>query len=239
MRFAASILLTLVIAGRATVALGGDRDNDDSGSLAVTIEWDFGYMPQKSEVSHTFYIHNERADASIVDKIKSGCSCTSISEIEEPIPPGDSVPITVTFKSGRYQGAIRKTTKVYCDGRDDPAHRLVITADIVKKGKIKDSPLIMAGKLEWRIKDGEWAATLDSVPLVNRTDDTLWLKMLESAREVIEFAHPSLMPPGDTAMILLRPLPTMPPDTMETASITMALVGRETTRVTIPIEIKR
>jgi len=233
-RFTSSILLILLVAGLTIPAFGGD--DGDSG---VTIEWDFGYMPQKSEVSHTFYIHNERTEPSIVDKIKSGCSCTSISEIEEPIPPGDSVPITVSFKSGRYQGTIRKTTKVYCDGHDDPGHRLVITADIVKKGKIKDSPLIMAEKLEWRIEDGEWTAALDSVPLVNRTDDTLWLKMLEASREVIEVAYPSYMPPGDTAVVVLQPLPTVPPDPVETAAITMALVGRETTRVTIPIEIKR
>ena len=187
----------------------------DADGAGTVVAWDFGYMVQKAEVVHTFFVRNDGAEPRVVDKIKAGCSCTSVSRVTEPIPPGDSVPITITFKSGRYQDRIRKTTLVFCDGLEEPAYRLVISAHVLKKGEADEGPLVRAERLEWRIADGRWEQSADTVWLINRSDDTLAFGLAEPSRGLVEIEHSASIPPGETAAMILRPTPTPPPEDSE------------------------
>ena len=112
-------LFTAIFITCWAIVLAGDNSDSD----VPASEWDFGYLPQKSEVNHTFYINNLDSKPLTVTKINAGCSCTSTSEIKDPIAPGDSAAIVITLKSGRYRGKIKKTTEVYTDDLANPMQK--------------------------------------------------------------------------------------------------------------------
>ena len=39
--------------------------------------WDFGFVPQKSPVSHIYKITNEGRDTLIIERVRPSCGCTA------------------------------------------------------------------------------------------------------------------------------------------------------------------
>lgn len=215
-------------------------ENESAAAAANSIIWDFGCLPQKSEVSHTFYLPNKGSTPLAVKEIKSGCSCTSVSKIEKPIMPGDSAAIAVTFKSGRYRGAVTKTTKVFTDDPVNDIFELTIQANVIKKDESCGTIKLLPQKLEW-VNDNNFISGDSIINIANTGPDTLSVSVLHQLENIINaFTFLPVLAPNDDIEVLIRPKPAnIISSEMKGTSITVAFIGRDTTIVTMPIEIKK
>ena len=90
---------------------------------------DFGLMTAGEHVEHEFSFRNEGKSPLIIAGATSTCGCTVPEYSREPIPPGGSGTLKVTFSSAGKQGHILKAITVSSNAY--PAVRtLTITADV-------------------------------------------------------------------------------------------------------------
>jgi hypothetical protein len=90
---------------------------------------DFGLMNAGERVEHEFAFKNTGKSPLIIAGATSSCGCTVPEYSREPIPPGGSGTLKVTFSSAGKQGHILKAISVSSNAY--PAVRvLTITADI-------------------------------------------------------------------------------------------------------------
>lgn len=211
----------------------------DTISAAPAIVWDFGYLPQKSEVSHAYYICNLSGQPMTVTKIKAGCSCTTVSELKDPVGPGDSAAIVVTFNSGRYQDKVKKTTKVYIDNAERESYRLVLRANVIKDGDRAGEVDLEPRRLKWRSIGGAVAAGADSVTLVNHGTQKLAVTVAAGSLppSVTAQLPPALEPGGQGTLIVKRPSGSIAGQAA--LALTVVLAGSDTTLVTVPIILEK
>jgi hypothetical protein len=84
-------------------------DGVKSGSNAPAIrfettEYDFGKVLQGEQVSHTFKFKNVGDAPLIISSIEKTCGCTTPDFSSQPIKPGESGKITVTYDSKGHKG---------------------------------------------------------------------------------------------------------------------------------------
>ncbi len=208
---------------------------EPTGDLVATETWDFGYLPQKCTVSHTFFVHNHDAAPIVVREIKAGCSCTSTSSIDDPIAPADSAAVTVTFKSGRYQNTIRKTTKVFVEGCEEPAYKLTVVANVMKKDKPAGQISLDPWRPVWSLSDSTADTVRNLVTVTNDGPIAVSLEIVATSPEIILAEIASELPAGETTVlrVTMDKLSTEPNEGL--ASVTLLVRGQDTSRVTIPV----
>ncbi len=67
-------------------------------------EHDFGKILQGEQVSYTFKFKNVGSAPLIITSIEKTCGCTSPDYSSEPIKPGESGKITITYDSKGHKG---------------------------------------------------------------------------------------------------------------------------------------
>lgn len=231
----AALIIGIFFAGQSSVSA-----QDKSQAVIKSAPWNFGYVLQKSEVSHRFYLYNVGSSPLSVLKIKAGCSCTSVSKIEQPIAPGDSAAIVVTFKSGRYHGRVKKTTKVYTDDPEASVHHLPIIANVVKAGEPTDDISVTPQKLTWKMDKGIIAVDADTLRITNNGASILAASVLHAPEKIVtEIDLPRSIAPSEATDLILHI--SNEPMTGESGwlSTTLAFTDPDTTVITIPIEIEK
>ena len=68
------------------------------------------------EATHAFKIKNEGKTPLVISKVTSTCSCTTAEFTKEPIAPGDTVEIKVTYDPANRIGPFTRTVSVYSNG---------------------------------------------------------------------------------------------------------------------------
>lgn len=96
-------------------------------------EHDFGIIPKDTPVSKTFIVTNTGVNPLIISDAKASCGCTVPKKPEEPIAPGETGEIEVTFtsKSGQEGTAINKTVTVTANVQNS-TKTLVIKGNVTK-----------------------------------------------------------------------------------------------------------
>ncbi len=84
-------------------------------------EFDFGAINQGETVTHVFKFVNEGSAPLVISRIKTPCGCTAPSWSKEPIAPGDSGEITVSFNSTGKVGNQIKALPVIFNSEMSPA----------------------------------------------------------------------------------------------------------------------
>lgn len=92
-------LLLFLAAGMATSVQA-----QESGDVASSIKWgdttfDFGKIPQGKPVTTEFEFTNSSMVPLIINEVQSSCGCTVPSYPKEPILPGKTGTIVVTFNA--------------------------------------------------------------------------------------------------------------------------------------------
>lgn len=92
---------------------------------AKVSEHDFGTIKEADgNVSYTFEIKNAGEAPLVITRVMSSCGCTTPSFSREPIAPGKTGQVTVTYNpTGRVYPFV-KTISVYSNGKEGP---LVLT----------------------------------------------------------------------------------------------------------------
>ena len=73
---------------------------------------DFGTIKQDTENNYVFSFTNTGNEPLIIEKAKGSCGCTVPNYPKEPIAPGATAEIEVTYKPGKQKGNQTKTVTV-------------------------------------------------------------------------------------------------------------------------------
>ena len=79
---------------------------------------DFGEIPQGIPVETEFILTNESDEVLLIKEVKTTCGCTVAGYSQDPILPGESTSIKVTYNT-KKEGTINKIIKVYTSQNDN------------------------------------------------------------------------------------------------------------------------
>ncbi len=93
--------------------------------------FDFGNLTAGEKASHTFKFKNTGKEPLVISNAKGSCGCTVPKWPKEPIAPGKSGEIEVTFDSKGKKG--KQTKNVTITANTDPANTIIkIIADVAE-----------------------------------------------------------------------------------------------------------
>jgi LEA14-like dessication related protein len=106
--------------------------NKEASIVAVdSVVHDFGEVNEADEpVVHIFKVKNDGNAPLIITKVAASCGCTTPEWTKEPIAPGKTGEIKVSFDTRNRPGLFTKTIAVYSNGK-------VGNYTLTIKGKVK------------------------------------------------------------------------------------------------------
>lgn|GEM_PF-858986 len=119
-----AIRVALYTAVAGTVALAIPATADDPEEVTATTDgklelsetdYDFGYMQQRVQVSHRYWMKNVGGQEVRIEDVQPGCGCTRAPLQKKNIPAGDSSFVDLIFASGHFDGHVHKSARVICN----------------------------------------------------------------------------------------------------------------------------
>ena len=102
-----SLLLAIMLFGVGELMFGQDATID------LQKEWhDFGLVKSGEKVHVDFEFKNSGDQVLVISSVDAGCSCTVPSWPKEPIKPGESASIRVSYNSKGKKGAFNKAIRI-------------------------------------------------------------------------------------------------------------------------------
>jgi hypothetical protein len=95
---------------------------------------DFGNIVQGEQIQHTFYFTNTGNEPLIITSVQIDCACTKAKGWpRDPVPPGGSGEITVTFDSAAKMGIQKKPVTLVTNAMNPDGNTIAFTTNIVEK----------------------------------------------------------------------------------------------------------
>ena len=95
--------------------------------------YDFGDIQEaKGPATHVFKIKNDGGTPLVITKVVASCGCTTPDWTKEPIAPGGSGEIKVTYDPTSRPGPFTKTISVYSNGKTG-SYILTIKGQVIPK----------------------------------------------------------------------------------------------------------
>ena len=123
--FAAILMMT-------TVAVSAQ---EKSAAITVTdsATFDFGDIQEADgDATHVFTVMNTGELPLVISRVVASCGCTTPDWTEEPIAPGKTGEIKVTYGASGRPGKFAKTVSVYSNGKEG-TYVLTIRGNVIKK----------------------------------------------------------------------------------------------------------
>lgn len=112
----------------------GEGEVDPDKLPAITFQethFDMGRVVQGSKVDHRFTLTNTGGSALVITDVRGSCGCTVSKEWpREPVPPGSSAEIAVTFDSEGRSGRQDKTVTIVAN-TVPPSHVLTLSGEVI------------------------------------------------------------------------------------------------------------
>lgn len=105
----------------AAILMVGIASAQNEKAAVLSVEqnvYDFGTINESDgPVSHSFSVKNEGNMPLVITRVIASCGCTSPEWPKEPIAPGDSTTLKVTFDPDGRLGMFAKTISIYSNGK--------------------------------------------------------------------------------------------------------------------------
>ena len=133
MNKAITLLLTLFATLMVWGAAADSQAQDKKAVISIPVkEYNFGTIKEgEGKVSHVFEIKNTGTAPLVLTRVMSSCGCTVPSYSKEPIAPGKSSKITVTYDPAGRVYPFVKTVSIYSNGKEGP-EVITIKGEVVK-----------------------------------------------------------------------------------------------------------
>lgn len=93
---------------------------------------DFGDIIQGQQVSHTFVLTNTGKQPLIISNVAATCGCTVPSWPKEPVAPGKSAEIKVSFNSTGKVGKQNSVVRIYSNA-SEPIEKVSLISNVLTK----------------------------------------------------------------------------------------------------------
>ncbi|GMQ29639.1 DUF1573 domain-containing protein [Algoriphagus confluentis] len=93
---------------------------------------DFGDIVQGQKVEHTFTLTNSGSEPLIISNVAATCGCTVPSWPKEPIAPGNSAEIKVSFNSAGKMGKQNSVVRIYSNATE-PIEKVSLISNVLPK----------------------------------------------------------------------------------------------------------
>jgi hypothetical protein len=95
-------------------------------------EVNFGNIAQGAKVEHTFVFENKGNAPLIISNVAVTCGCTATSWPKEPIAPGKSSELKISFNSAGKMGAQNSVVRIYSNATE-PIEKVTLISNVVTK----------------------------------------------------------------------------------------------------------
>jgi len=127
-------LLTVVLAVVLSTALAVAQEKPVNGPV-ITFESDskdFGDIKQGDKVENVFKFENTGNQALIISNVAATCGCTVPSWPKEPITPGKTAEIKVSFNSAGKMGKQNSVVRIYSNA-SEPIEKVSLISNVLPK----------------------------------------------------------------------------------------------------------
>ena len=93
---------------------------------------DFGDIVQGEKVEHTFVLTNTGKQPLIISNVAATCGCTVPSWPKEPVAPGKSAEIKVSFNSTGKVGKQNSVVRIYSNA-SEPIEKVSLISNVLTK----------------------------------------------------------------------------------------------------------
>jgi len=196
-------------------------------------EFDFGFVPQNSKVSHTFSLENSGDELLVINKVIPGCGCTQAPLKKSELIPGEATELEIIFSTRRYSRRMSKRPRIETN-EGLPPKNVTIHANVVDRPDATHPFTIKPYKLDVSAP-GRADRDRFTFKLTNVSDENVAPVLVDYPDDLMHVHLPEILEPGAGAdgEIELRS------EGLEMSfekSITIQLDDGAATRFTIPIK---
>jgi hypothetical protein len=196
-------------------------------------EFDFGYVPQNSKVSHVYWLKSGGDELLKIIKVKPRCGCTKAPLDKTEVVPGDSARLELIFNTGKNKTRVSKTARI--ETNQGSQHRDVRFNAHVYPDEFSTTPIVIQpGKLDIKLNDKNVGKQIN-FDIANVSEIELEIKLIDWPRDHFEIKLPGTIKPGKTATGTLK----INPDAASkpfVKSFTLELNDEEKSRFTVPVK---
>jgi len=222
------ITISLILFGLAATALAVPQ------AEVPEAVFDFGHVAQGKVLTHTYWIRSVGDDTLRIVTFFPGCGCTEAPVIDSAVAPGDSIPLTINFYTGRYVGRVKKKPKI--EFNTDPKYvDLAVHVTVHPENKELSVPVRVQPALLDVSQFGERPRRRAKFLIENLSDQDLNLKMVDSTLKSFEVKLPDKVAAGETVEGRIQVFE----DKVETdfeESLTFKVTNLESATFTVPVK---
>jgi uncharacterized protein (DUF58 family) len=93
---------------------------------------DFGDIVQGAKVEHTFVLTNSGSAPLVISNVAATCGCTVPSWPKDPVAPGKSAEIKVSFNSAGKLGKQNSVVRIYSNA-SEPIEKVSLISNVLSK----------------------------------------------------------------------------------------------------------
>ena len=94
---------------------------------------DFGNITQGDKVEHVFKFENKGKSPLVISNVAATCGCTVPAWPKEPIAPGKTGEIKVSFNSAGKMGKQNSVVRIYSNA-SEPIEKVSLISNVLPKG---------------------------------------------------------------------------------------------------------
>ncbi len=233
-----ALISTAIMAGcesdRVSTGGGNSGAPDDMPLRLDENNFDFGFAPQNSLVSHTFWLFSTGTEALEIDSVVPDCGCTNVPLDRNIIPPGDSVALRVLFATNDYETRISLRTQVHYRTSEGAASKQVQIVCTVSENPDSQWPLLIKPyRIEWNSLPNR-EQNFESFSITNVSERDAILRLIDYRSDLFEISLPTRVQSDDSRVGTLS-LHRTPFSGSVISSITIEVENGSRSRITIPI----
>ncbi len=129
--------LGILVAVFALVFAFNANAQEKAEGAAITFkekEVNFGDITQGDKVSHTFELTNSGSTPLIISNVAATCGCTVPVWPKDPIAPGKTAEIQVSFNSAGKMGKQNSVVRIYSNA-SEPIEKVSLISNVLPKTK--------------------------------------------------------------------------------------------------------
>jgi hypothetical protein len=196
-------------------------------------EFDFGYAPQNSKISHTFQLRNAGDDTLLITKVVPGCGCTQAPLKKSVLAPGESTELAIIFSTGQYNGPVTKKPRLETN-ETVPSRNLTFHTTVITRPDSTYPIQVRPYKLDIS-QFGQTVRDHVKFSISNVSDRPISINLVSSADDLMTVTFPEQVAVGKSGEGSLKLNESAQAQSFET-SITLQLNDSAATRYTIPIK---